>query len=126
MSLQLLSLDESRKTTEDAKDVQEEAKRLSELADKQGGNVDYSGLERRKTIIYETENRTNDLLQRVKEANKTAHFAILNGTKALKEARNTLETLQVCNALWALQLILDVRLSKRAYIILSILSVKPD
>ena len=89
-------LEQSRQTTKEARDVQEEAKRLAALATDQKGKVDSTGLEEKKRIIYEKENRTKDLLKKVKEANNTAHFAIVNGTKALADARRTLEVLQVC------------------------------
>lgn len=87
---------DASETTKEAKDVQDEAKRLANQKT-EFGDFDRSGLEHRKTVLYTAENATSDLLKKAQEANKTAHFAIANGTKTIEEARKTVDILENFN-----------------------------
>ena len=82
-------------TINEAKDVQEEAKRLKNKTQSGRRVIDKEEVQKRITELYEAENATVDLLKQAKKANETAHFAILNGTKTLAEAKRNLELLEV-------------------------------
>ena len=83
-------------TIQEAKEVQEEARRLAEEAKRGQENIDKGEVKRRIEKLYIAENTTNDLLKQAKEANETAHYAIINGTKTLAEAEKNLKILEVC------------------------------
>ena len=87
-------------TEKEAKEVQEEAKDLAERAKRGQANIDEGEVERRKKEFYVANNTTNDLLKQVKEANETAHHAIVNGTKTLAKAQENLKLLEVCGLFW--------------------------
>ena len=87
-------------TTTEAKAVQEEAKRLAEEAKKGQKKIDKGEVETRIKKLYDHENATNDLLRQAKEANKTAHYAIVNGTRTLELAKNDLRLLEVGDAVY--------------------------
>ncbi len=76
--------------------MQEEARRLAEEAKRGQENIDKGEVKRRIKKLYIAENTTNDLLKQAKEANETAHYAIINGTKTLAVAEKNLKILEVC------------------------------
>lgn len=87
-------------TTAEAKAVQEEAKRLAEEAKKGQKKIDKGGVETRIKKLYDQENTTTDLLRQAKEANKSAHYAIINGTRTLELAKNNLRLLEVGDSVY--------------------------
>ena len=91
----LFSQDDARETTKEAKDVQEEAKLLANRSINGESYLYRYELEKRKTEMYITENRTKDLLEMAQEANRTAYYAIVNGTRTLVEAKKNLKILEV-------------------------------
>ena len=76
--------------------MQAEAKRLAEEAKRGQANLDTKEVKIRKERLYDAENATNDLLEKAKKANETAHYAIINGTKAIALAEKNLKILEVC------------------------------
>ena len=91
----LILSEKAADATAEAKDIQEEARRLAEEAKQGQASIDEGEVKRRTEKLYREENTTNDLLKQAKEANETAHDAIVNGTRTLDVAKENLRLLEV-------------------------------
>lgn len=75
--------------------MQEEAKRLAKEGETGRADIDKGVVKTRVEKLYQAENATDDLLKQAKEANESAHFAIINGTRTLNIAKENLKLLEV-------------------------------
>lgn len=85
---------EAATSTNEAKELQDEARSLKGNTNLQ--NISDAELTKRVKKLYRIENVTSDLLNQVKQANRTADEAIVNGTKTLELAKENLKLLEVC------------------------------